>query len=114
VTRAAAPSDVLAGLEAWVRAVVRDELARAGVASDEYTSSALPPGVNARTFARWCRSGRVAGAERDGSGWRCSVAAWREARAAGGRRAAPTETAAPKPENDVESMLRSSGLRATR
>lgn len=52
------------------------------------TSNALPPGVSRRSFAERCRSGRVAGARRDGQVWIATAAAWR----ASSRRPAPTTT----------------------
>lgn len=100
-------------LREHVRAVVREELAALGVARTAYSSANLPPGITARTFTRWCRTGRVAGAERDGSGWRCSAAAWREARAQGPKRTSPPLRVV-RDEDDAEALLASAGLRRTR
>jgi hypothetical protein len=82
----------VAALKNLVRSEVRSELQTLGVVvrCEEYANTNLPPGVNARTFSRWCRSGRVAGAVGDGKGWRCGVEAWRAARAAGRRAPTPS------------------------
>ena len=105
--------ELLEALRAEVRALVREELARTGVAVDAYSSANLPPGVTARTFGRWCRSGRVLGAVRDGAGWRCSAGAWREARAGGPERPSkPLLTVVPN--DDASSILERAGLRRTR
>src|ERR1019366_913776 len=97
-----------------IRALVREELTRTGVAAAEFSSSSPPPNITPRTFARWCRSGRVAGAQRDGSGWRCSAAAWREARGQGpSRPSRPTLSLVPS-SDDADSLLALAGLRRTR
>jgi hypothetical protein len=104
---------LLDALREEIRALLREELTRTGVAAAEFSSSSPPPNITPRTFARWCRSGRVAGAQRDGSGWRCSAGAWREARGGGTRRPAPTLTLV-VPNDDVAVMLHAAGLRPTR
>ncbi len=104
-------ASLLGALEALVDARVEAKLAALGVADVFYASSSLPPGVNARTFARWCRQGRVAGAERDGAGWRVSAAAWRAARAAGSRKPTLRLVAA---NDDAGAMLEAAGFRPTR
>jgi hypothetical protein len=72
-----------------------------------YTSTTLPPGVNARTFARWCRT-RVEGAMPDGKGWRCTAAAWGKARAAAKVRLAHVVVPG-SDEDEVEAMVAASG-----
>ena len=98
-------------LEALVDERVEAKLAALGVLFDEHSSAHPPQNVTTRTFNRWCRAGRVAGAERDGSGWRCSAAAWREARS-GGPKQRPTLHVVPN--DDAGAMLRAAGLRPTR
>jgi hypothetical protein len=105
--------ELLDALEALVDRCVEAKLASLGLARAEYSSASLPPGVTARTYARWCRSGRVAGAERDGAGWRCSAEAWRKARGQGSRRPSrPTLTVVPN--DDAAALLAAAGLRPTR
>jgi hypothetical protein len=105
-------SAFLRALAALVDERVELALAERGIAVD-YTSASLPPGVTARTFARWCRSGRVDGVTRDGIGWRCSAHAWREARAGG-----PTRSTRPTlrlvPSDDAAALLAAAGMRPTR
>ena len=96
-----------------VRTLVREELAKAGAVVDVYSSATLPPGITSRTFGRWCRTGRVVGAVRDGAGWRCSAEAWRAARGAGPKRPAPTLTLVPS-SDDAADLLTLAGLRRTR
>jgi hypothetical protein len=74
-----------------------------------YSSTSLPPRVNARTFARWCRT-RVEGAAPDGRGWRCGVEAWRRARAAGKRRA-PVVHALGSDEEEARAMVEAARAR---
>lgn len=91
---------------------VEAKLASLGVAATTYGRANLPPGVTLRTFNRWCRTGRVANAQRDGAGWTCGVEAWRAARSKG---PAPRATKA-TPANDhvnVNGMLAAAGLRPT-
>jgi len=104
---------LVAALGDHFRAIVREELARAGVTSLEYSTDALPIGVTRRTFASWCRSGRVPGARRDGRGWRCSRSAWRSARAGEGE---PKKASlrVVSPEDDLDGLLAAAGLRSTR
>lgn len=104
-----------AAIEALVDERVDARLTELGViaTTPEYSSRSLPPRTTGRTFARWCRGGRVPGARRDGSGWMCSIEGWRSARAAGAR--LTTTTAAPANDGpvDLDAMLSGAGLRAT-
>jgi len=111
VTRADLAAQLLVLLEQVVDERVDQRLADLGVTSTEFCSAGpLPPNTNARTFCRWCRSGRVHGAEHDAAGWRCSRSAWRAARSAG-----PKGTTAAKPANDdARALLAAAGLRPTR
>jgi len=79
-----------------------------------YSSANLPPDTNARTFARWCRTGRVAGARADGRGWRCSVEAWKRARAAGKRKPAALAVLPTDEEFEAAEMVRTATSRNTR
>jgi hypothetical protein len=85
-----APGPFEQAVEAIVSRVIDARLRALGVVTTaaDYSSLSLPPNVNGRTFARWCRLGRVVGAEPDGRGWRCTVDAWHEARSAAKKRAA--------------------------
>jgi hypothetical protein len=103
-------SELLDLLRAEVRAIVRAEIAAMGVVQAEYSNVSLPPGATSRTFCRWCRSGRVKGAVRDGQGWRCSAAAWRESRA--GARPAPPALRVVR--DDAAELLAQAGFRRTR
>jgi hypothetical protein len=102
---------LLAAIEALVDERVDAKLVALGVLSDEHSSAHPPQNVTTRTFNRWCRTGRVAGAERDGSGWRCSPQAWRESRS-GGPSGKPTLRVVPN--DDAAEMLRAAGMRPTR
>jgi hypothetical protein len=105
--------DLLDAIARFVDERVDQRLHERGVtggAEAFYSSTNPPPGSNARTFSRWCRSGRVQGAEKDGPGWRCSVQAWREARAGSPK---PTPVHSPQDSN-VFDLLQAAGLRPTR
>jgi hypothetical protein len=97
-----------------IRAIVREEIARAGVASIRYSSASLPPNTTARTFARWCRADRVDGAERDGQGWTCSAAAWQTARAQWPKRDNVPVAERSGVDLDADVLLRAAGCRRTR
>ena len=73
----------MTSVDAIVRAIVRDELARAfgSATSSAYTSSDLPRGVSRRSFRERCRSGTAPGARREGKLWICSREAWHASRA---------------------------------
>lgn len=111
------PADI-AALAALIERIVDDRvesrLRELGVTSGEYSSSALPMGVTARTFAAWCRSGRVACAKRDGRGWRCSREGWESARATGPNATPRTPANDGDVLEDADALLRRAGLRATR
>ncbi|MDP9002665.1 MAG: hypothetical protein M3O46_21455 [Myxococcota bacterium] len=104
---------IVMALAAFIDERVDEKLAALGVAATEYRSSAPARGTNTRTHNRWCRSGRVPGAYRDGLEWVCSPAAWREARAGTPKRlvARPILVAA---NDDVDALLSGAGLRPTR
>jgi hypothetical protein len=78
---------------------------------DLYDSENLPPRTSRRRFAELCRSGRIAGAYREGRDWVCSRESWHSSRMVGAR-AAPT-----MPERDsllverADALLRRRGLR---
>jgi hypothetical protein len=100
-------------LSVTMRAVVRSEvaayLAELGVGSVDYSSDVRPSGISRRAFNTACRSGKIAGAVRDGKIWRCSRAAWNE-----GRTRAPLKREIAKPMTDADraqSFLKSAGLR---
>jgi hypothetical protein len=48
--------------------------------ADTYDSDHLPPRTSRRRFAEFCRSGRVAGAYREGRHWVCARESWHSAR----------------------------------
>jgi hypothetical protein len=99
-------------LVALIDSRVDAKLAAAGVAKIYFSSTSLPPDTSRRAFNTWCRSGRVEGAERDGSNWRCPAASWRAARAHGPRRVpAPPTTGT---DLDADALLRAAGCRRSR
>jgi hypothetical protein len=90
------------------------ELASAGDAphgsSAFYDSTHLPPRTTRRRFAELCRSGRVAGAYREGRNWVCSCDAWHAVRARRPR-TTPASDGAPALAERVDELLRRRGLR---
>jgi hypothetical protein len=78
---------------------------------DVYDSENLPPRTSRRRFAELCRSGRIAGAYREGRDWVCPRSSWHSSRHVG-TRAAPTT-----PERDsllverADALLHRRGLR---
>lgn len=86
-------------IEATIRQIVRDELARAlGSTSDDYSSINLPRGVSRRSFRERCASGRVDGARREGRIWTCSRSAWHASRST------TTTTTTAEPRTDASSI----------
>jgi hypothetical protein len=104
-------------LDEHIRAVVREELARARGAAHAtvYTSLALPRDVSRRTFREACRSGRVDGARREGRTWVCSREAWHAARTRA-RSSAPIlrVVASLDDESIAARAIANAGLRRTR
>ena len=95
-------------IDAKVEERVDARLRQMGLKGAEYTTKHPAPNVRPRTFNLWCRSGRVEGAEPDGRGWRCSVEAWRKARAVGRKRAAVPVAVIANDDALVAEMLRTS------
>jgi hypothetical protein len=80
-----------------------------------FTSVDLPPHVTRRRYAELCRSGRIAGATRDGAIWTCTRAAWEASRRRAAKVTAPArELAAPELEAEATELLASAGLRVMR
>jgi hypothetical protein len=120
VSRAGLGSELLAVIARLVDERVEARLAELGItttgATTEYSTTALPAGVSARTFATWSRT-RVIGAVRDGRGWRCPRDAWERARSTPPRRGQGPDgrfTAGNDHEVDPDSLLRAAGLRPSK
>jgi hypothetical protein len=114
------PAPPFAAFEAWLRSIVRDEIATASVdLAGTYDSKTLPPGVGAKRFHEILRSGVVAGAVKEGRVWRCSRESWHAARSQ--RRSGPVlrviDGDAVGASNDrarAREALREAGFRPTR
>lgn len=89
------------------------------VGDDHYADrppSALPQDATKTVFQKWCREGRVAGAETRGRSWWCPKAAWHAARRSGPktvRKVISPTIVNVEPDEDTlaESYLQSAGFR---
>jgi hypothetical protein len=77
---------------------------------DVYDSAHAPPNTTRRRFAELCRSGRIAGAYREGRTWVCARAAWHAARARKPR-ARDLTGSPPSLVDRADELLRRRGLR---
>jgi len=115
--------DLVDALSRLVRADVEELLAARDVLSGiVFSGDSLPPRTSRRQFFAACRARKVAGATRDGRGWKCTASAWAEyrtrapehhVRGAAAHAAAP-ERAANDDGADLDGMLENAGLRQTR
>lgn len=111
--------DLSGVLDALIDALADRLVARMGDRRERqvYTSDDLPPRTSRRRFAEVCRSGRVAGARREGRHWTCSLVAWETARTRT-RASTIAPAAADVPPATLaaraESLLERSGLRLVR
>lgn len=116
--------ELLALLEQLVDQRVDERLSARGILNGtEYCGSSLPPRTSRRAFLAACRGGKVAGATRDGRGWKCSAQAWAEfksrmpvapVRGAAARSAAASGHAANDDHADLDGLLGAAGMRPTR
>jgi hypothetical protein len=109
------PPDVLARL---LDAVTEDLAVRlatrlgGGANPDTYDSLRLPARCTRRRFAEVCRSGRVAGARREGRDWVCSRLAWEASQTRKRPLPALRPPCAPSDRNArADALLARSGLR---
>jgi hypothetical protein len=91
------------------------ELARAsdaeGGVPGTYDSTHRPPRTSRRRFAELCRSGRVAGAYREGREWVCTREAWHASRARAQGPRAGSNAAPPSLVDRADELLRRHTLR---
>ena len=111
-------SDFEKALDARIRRIVDEQLARR--TEGVYSSSALPPGCpSRRAFAEACRSGRIEGAEKHGTGrgatWTVAKVAWHRARSSKPPALRLIESATKATDADrADEMIAAAGFRFTK